>query len=119
MRSNPDIARYLEKNPNVMCDREVTNTTKPGQHKCSKCTKSFKLKDGLTKHMEIAHEKKKQINCNFCSKSFKTKTGLQSHVETTHENQNQDDVLTIDEPFVCKFCKKNFITKQGLKVRLL
>jgi len=29
LRSNPEIDRYLEKNPDVDCDREVTNTSRP------------------------------------------------------------------------------------------
>ena len=29
LRSNPEIERYLEKNPDVDCDREVTNTSRP------------------------------------------------------------------------------------------
>ena len=35
LRSNPEIDKYLEKNPNVGCDRRVTNTSRPWADRAS------------------------------------------------------------------------------------
>ena len=37
LRSNPEIEKYLSENPDVQVDRDVTNTSKPGDFNSSRC----------------------------------------------------------------------------------
>ena len=37
LRSNPEIEKYLSENPDVQIDRDVTNTSKPGDFNLSRC----------------------------------------------------------------------------------
>jgi len=87
LRSNPEIQRYLDKNPDVECDQEVTNTTKPddlqtapsrstrGATSAAKEAVSKKEKDALVKSPKNFLEEN-------ISEAFKTLEVYQKALET-------------------------------------
>jgi uncharacterized C2H2 Zn-finger protein len=83
--------------------------------KCQRCSKSFKTKSDLRKHVELVHEKKKNYTCGRCSKDFYSKPALIRHM-ATHEFAN-DSTSNSNRPFQCDIdeCGKFFKTKVELK----
>merc|ERR1711971_1035965 len=71
LRSNPEIDRYLEKNPDVECDREVTNTSRPWADSTSTPAKPGKSAKSPRNYLE-----------ENISKAFKTLEVYQKALET-------------------------------------
>ena len=55
---------------------------------CTKCDKTFKRWQGLSRHMETVHnlEKITRFHCNFCNSSFNRKDNLYRHVSRAHKD---------------------------------
>ncbi|KAM9287866.1 zinc finger protein 783-like [Cariama cristata] len=73
---------------------------------CTECQKTFKLKIGLLKHMQI-HTKKNQVSsyiCTDCGKSFGRHADLIRH-QRTHMGER---------PYKCTECEKSFMEKPRL-----
>ncbi len=67
---------------------------------CRKCSKSFKLKKYLTKHMQRVHFKKFKNKCHFCTKVFFDVGELKQHVQSAHEGVR----------YQCAHCPGKFIS---------
>lgn len=70
--------------------------------KCTKCIKSFAMKQKLIRH-SLVHSDEAKWKCPSCGKRFKIKYNLKVHMR----------IHTKIKPFECIICKKTFITKQG------
>lgn len=71
---------------------------------CSKCGKSFGLKETLKKHFLI-HNDQKPFICNICGKGFARNEALKTHV-LNHSGE---------KPFACQVCGKSFARKTTLE----
>lgn len=76
---------------------------------CSKCTKKFRDKSTLNKHIKAVHEQMKPFSCVTCGKKFKRRNHLKEHFA----------VHTGDKKFSCDACSKSFSFKSTLQRHML
>ena len=48
---------------------------------CDKCKKKFSKQSGLTYHMEMVHEGKRNYSCSACERKVSTRQSLKGHEE--------------------------------------
>ena len=72
----------------------VTLNSNKSEYKCSLCTKQFRLRCELLRHI-VSHSK---FVCTVCKKSFSTKKYLKGHVKTHSD----------ERPYQCETCNKRF-----------
>lgn len=53
---------------------------------CPKCTKTYRLKHSLTRHIRFECGKEPKYECRFCSRRFKHKYDLNVHFKSKHLN---------------------------------
>ena len=73
-------------------------------HKCDICSKDFKSKSVLRKHIQAVHEEIK-YPCNRCEFKSTQKGNLQTHIESVHEKIKHS----------CILCKYKATAKRTLK----
>ncbi|CAH1105912.1 unnamed protein product [Psylliodes chrysocephalus] len=59
-----------------------------GPVQCHKCSRIYKHKITLNRHLKYECGKNPQFSCHFCSKAYKRKDGLEHHLITTHHTGN-------------------------------
>ena len=77
-RSNVEIRKYLERNPGVECDLDVTNISRP------KNPQNLPSEELLKTNLATVHEEKQPYGCDICKKYFPMKSDLMNHIETEH-----------------------------------
>ena len=95
------------KDPSYKCDtcgktfqykknlvNHVTNVHGNVGAKCTyeNCSKEFRAKLHLKRHIEYFHEKTKTIKCELCPKTFKTKSELKSHHKNIHNDVKTEKI---------------------------
>lgn len=78
-------------------------------HICENCSKCFKRKDHLLRHMQTAHSDLRPFVCRVCCLAFSRKDRLTRH-ERVHSGAPQ---------FSCMICDKKFFRKDSLGKHLL
>ncbi|KAJ8704903.1 hypothetical protein PYW08_012223 [Mythimna loreyi] len=76
-------------------------------HRCTKCTKIFKSRNALNRHITYVHNKKRPPRnkiCDYCGRAFTTQTILQSHIRTH----------TGERPLHCTHCPATFAHSAAL-----
>ena len=110
LRSFVKVKEYLEKNPNVLCDINVTNTN------CPKNLPAYKLQgykhntmkiDGQKENCFVASSLLERRSkwahiCEKCSVSFKSKQTLNSHNKKFHIHPNAPHNQTITNFRYCR-----------------
>lgn len=71
---------------------------------CPVCEKSFRIHQGLNRHLREVHLKQKSYSCEYCNKSF-------SNYHTASEHRRLHMKST---PYECEICRKTFRQKAGL-----
>ena len=71
---------------------------------CDICSKKFKGKSYLLRHISEVHGGEKKNKCNFCDKNFTQSGSLKTHIQRTHEKL---------EKFKCAICAKNYSSKNA------
>lgn len=77
-------------------------------HVCHQCGKGFVYKFGLSKHLEMVHDKIKRYICQTCNKKFFTKRDVEIHIRSH----------TGETPFHCNLCERKFTSQVKLNVHL-
>eukprot|EP00092_Neocalanus_flemingeri_P026148 GFUD01028339.1.p1 GENE.GFUD01028339.1~~GFUD01028339.1.p1 ORF type:complete len:683 (+),score=146.91 GFUD01028339.1:53-2101(+) len=77
----------------------VESQHKDTQHMCEICSKAFKTKSAISKHMrrhsDVPYFK---FPCSHCSKGAQSEKGLQTHMETNHQGKQ----------YMCAYCASAF-----------
>ena len=82
---------------------------KRDSHMCYICGKGCTQAAQLKRHIEMVHEKKKQVQCDLCGMEFYSQSMLSNHIKAVHEKRRN---------FFCEPCNKSFYKKQQLKAHL-
>ena len=88
-------------------DRKVRKEVMESKSKvltCSKCSKTFKHKQSLSRHKNI-HHGTKSFSCEKCNKYFKWKDALKEHCSSCKGPKER----------LCKICGKQFPYQWNLK----
>ncbi|XP_053619146.1 zinc finger protein 425-like [Plodia interpunctella] len=88
------------------------------QHVCSYCSKQFKRKASLRKHIFNRHRQKERVLCIYCSKTYASMEVLKSHMITRHPKEVSAGKRS--KKCVCQVCGMAFgspsqLKKHGLK----
>ncbi|OXA45366.1 PR domain zinc finger protein 5 [Folsomia candida] len=71
----------------------------PGKKwECEKCSKQFKTKDHLTRHV-VTHDPDAKVTCEVCGKIFKNKRSLSKHILEIHNNRKRPSCPTCHRVF--------------------
>lgn len=64
---------------------------------CPKCTKTYRLKHSLTRHIKFECGQEPKYSCNYCDRRFKHRYDLTVHERTKHlkKTVSYDNVLPI------------------------
>ena len=130
-RSNIEIKNYLELNPEVKCDLDVTNTS------YVKDVQNYKPKKLPKMKLATINERKQPFGCDICKTYFSSKSDLVGHIESVHgekdlnekaneskifhEQYKQKDGLKREsvhegkKPIKCPVCEDNFSTIDQMK----
>ncbi|RZB49883.1 zinc finger protein OZF-like, partial [Asbolus verrucosus] len=73
---------------------------------CHICGKSFRMSNGLTRHIDAFHHGVKNFSCDVCKKTFTARATRDEHM----------NIHTNNRPFVCDVCGKCFKQKASLHV---
>jgi len=74
------------------------------EYKCGMCTKAYKSKESLGRHLK-AHNQEKKYKCIQCDALFMERYLLERHM-TVHSS---------DKPFTCQYCTRKFARKSYLQ----
>ena len=125
-RSNIEIRKYLERNPEVECDLDVTNTYR------LKNMQKDQSKDLQKTNLAAVHKEKQPFGCDICKTYFSIKSDLMNHIESEHvekesiqENEQnpqskelpKTNLAIVDQKnksYGCNICPSNFPTKPDL-----
>ena len=77
------------------------------QHNCSICSKVFKRKDLLNKHLVTHDKSKEKFSCEECGKLYGRRDNLLEHRKHHHPN--------FEKNHICPLCGKQFSNKFNLK----
>jgi len=94
------LGDHIDSNSNNMKDTRLDPSVKP--HKCNDCSKLFRFKNQLTKHIQT-HTGERPHQCPLCYWAFKQKHHLVRHMI----------VHTRYGPYKCFICQRSF-KKQSL-----
>jgi len=100
--ADSDVPKTAKPNVVVLKNIKTENKKRDGierPYKCTKCAKTFSLKNSLKRHIDNTHNKSKIIEAT--TKSLIEKYGI-----------NSDD---IENPHKCKVCEESFNHKSKLK----
>lgn len=81
-------------------------------HSCQLCSKTFAFKEGLQKHLLLAHgseEEKKRFPCPQCSRAYPLERLLRHHINISHNKTRN---------FLCTSCGKRFLTPGELRIHM-
>jgi cytidine deaminase len=90
-RSNAEISTYLQRNPKIVCDLDVTNTFR------MKNMQNHTSKELQKTNLATVNEEKKNYGCDICKRYFSIKSDLMNHIESEHVEKE-----SIEEPSECK-----------------
>ena len=74
---------------------------------CQTCSKVFKRKDLLKKHLVTHNQTKEKISCELCGKKYGRKDHLKDHIKLIH--------LNTEISYSCELCGKKFNKKSNLE----
>lgn len=71
---------------------------------CNWCTKTFRDKSGIARHILGVHFNQRNHRCHFCSKAFTASYNLKEHMFSVHKQANKF--------YTCESCSQNFLYRK-------
>ncbi|XP_044263377.1 zinc finger protein OZF-like isoform X2 [Tribolium madens] len=96
--------RIFGQSYNLMRHRTVHTGVR--EYFCHLCGKSFRVSNGLKRHIEAFHNGVKNFSCEVCKRTFSARATRDEHM----------NIHTNNRPFVCDICGKSFKQKASLYV---
>jgi hypothetical protein len=99
---------------------QLTHSSKK-EHKCDKCTKSYKRAADLRRHILCIHESSGSFNCELCPKSYNRKDVLILHYKMSHPNAKDKVSKSVwlnsrsQFTYTCYICQAQFQSFPRLK----
>ncbi|KAI9319793.1 hypothetical protein BX666DRAFT_1329951 [Dichotomocladium elegans] len=72
-------AREVQDNSSSTCTNAASSSEDEPRYHCSHCTKIFKRRRDLMRHLRTVHSPKKQYGCGLCCSTFTRKDSLKRH----------------------------------------
>ena len=82
---------------------ETVNEETRKKFQCTRCDKSYSLREGLIRHVKIKHENKR-YQCDKCTYNTITNSHLKNHIQSIHEGKKVK----------CTQCDNSYKHKNGL-----
>jgi len=104
---------------------------------CPYCSKEFREKRSLDKHIRAIHEAERPFPCDVCPEAFRNQLELKNHMNRHMKDyphkcdvcsmtfQKQESLTTHyrlhtgEKPFVCPICDKKFTSEKNKRVHVL
>ena len=104
---------------------------------CPYCSKEFREKRSLDKHIRAIHEAERPFPCDLCPEAFRNQIELKNHMNRHLKDypykcdvcsmtfQKQESLTTHyrlhtgEKPFVCPICDKKFTSEKNKRVHVL
>ena len=87
----------------------ISSLHEDNNHVCQVCTKVFKHKSDLRRHIKSVHQGEKPHVCPVCEKGFSQSGTLHGHVRAVHRGE---------KPYTCTGCCKDFSEKGNLMLHI-
>jgi len=87
---------------------EVTHLDERPTFPCTICSKTYKHKNGLDRH--VKQHSKWQFTCELCKNDFFTRVNLSGHVKSVHSDR--------EYKFKCQYCEQIFTSRAQLWVHM-
>ena len=119
IKIEPENVGLILKPKDVDLKKEHTDKNSTNKYTCDLCSKLFKTKPILRKHLKIIHKKtkseakeveqKKIPTCEICKKDFKHLSNLRIHVKNVHNIGKDVDKVKEVKRIKCDICFKEVI----------
>lgn len=96
--------RVIMQSYNLMRHRTIHTGVR--EYFCHICGKSFRISNGLKRHIQGFHYQVKNFSCEVCEKTFTARASRDEHM----------NIHTNNRPWVCDICGKRFKQKASLHV---
>ena len=107
-RSNIEIKNYLELNPEVKCDLDVTNTS------YVKDVQNYKPKKLPKMKLATINERKQPFGCDICKTYFSSKSDLVGHIESVHGEKDLNEKANESKIFHEQYKQKAGLTRESV-----
>uniref|UniRef100_A0A7S0BI92 C2H2-type domain-containing protein n=1 Tax=Rhodosorus marinus TaxID=101924 RepID=A0A7S0BI92_9RHOD len=130
-----EASKQSAESDQVAKKRRLANPKDGSSLVCELCSKEFKRKYDLRRHITTVHEKVRKFGCNMCDLRFLQRAHLTEHISCVHERRKSNFCAKCDltfssksrlvrhdravhqklRPYVCGVCNNKYFQRTDLK----